>query len=67
MREEKPNQKEKLHIPYDQIRAYLPRDTSYQQTCDYIRHALEYYQKYHQSAYKMSNFDDIILKTEEIP
>lgn len=50
MREEKPNQKEKLHIPYDQIRAYLPRDTSYQQTCDYIRHAPEYYQKHHQSA-----------------
>ena len=45
MREEKPNQKEKLHIPYDQIKEFLPKKASYEQTCLYIRQALEYYQK----------------------
>lgn len=49
MREDKPNQKEKLHIPYDQIQEFLPRNTSYKQTCDYIRQALQFYQKHHQS------------------
>ena len=46
MREEKPNQKEKLHIPYDQIREFLPKRASYEQTCNYIRQALEFYQNY---------------------
>lgn len=50
MREEKPNQKEKLHIPYDQIKDYLPKGQSYKQICDYIRQALAYYQNHHQSA-----------------
>lgn len=47
MREEKPNQKEKFHIPYDQIREFLPKRASYEQTCSYIRKALEFYQNYH--------------------
>ena len=46
MREEKPNQKEKLHIPYDQIRDFLPKKASYEQTCLYIRQALEFYRDY---------------------
>ncbi len=46
MREEKPNQKEKLHIPYDQIREFLPKGASYKETCDFIRQALEYYQRH---------------------
>ncbi len=46
MREEKPNQKEKLHIPYDQIREFLPKRASYEQICLYIRRALEFYQKH---------------------
>lgn len=46
MREEKPNQKEKLHIPYDQIREFLPRNTTYKQKCEYIRQALEFYKKH---------------------
>ena len=45
MREEKPNQKEKIHIPYDQIREFLPKGQSYKETCCYIRQALEFYQK----------------------
>lgn len=43
MREEKPNQKEKLHIPYEQIQEFLPQGQSYKETCDYIRKALEFY------------------------
>lgn len=46
MREEKPNQKEKLHIPYDRIREFLPRNTTYKQKCEYIRQALEFYKKH---------------------
>lgn len=47
MRAEKPNQKEKIHIPFDQIKEFLPKGQSYKQTCLYIRQALEFYQKYH--------------------
>lgn len=50
MREEKPNQKEKIHIPYDQIKEFLPKGQSYKQTCDYIRQALAFYKKHRQSA-----------------
>ena len=50
MREEKPNQKEKIHIPYDQIKEFLPKGQSYKQTCDYIRQALACYKKHRQSA-----------------
>lgn len=49
MREEKPNQVEKIHIPYNLIRAYLPKKASYEETCDYIRQALEYYQDHYKS------------------
>ena len=49
MREEKPNQVEKIHIPYDMICAYLPKKASYKETCDYIRQALEYYQDHYKS------------------
>ena len=47
MREEKPNQKEKIHIPYDQIKEFLPKGQSYKQTCDYIRQALAFYKNHH--------------------
>lgn len=46
MKEEKPNQKEKVHIPYSEIRKYIPRSVSYEKTCDYILNALEFYQQY---------------------
>lgn len=45
MREEKPNQKEKIHIPYNEIRKYIPRGVSYERTADYIKKALEFYQQ----------------------
>ncbi len=46
MQEEKPNQKEKIHIPYGQLRKYIPESVSYDDTRDYILEALEFYQKY---------------------
>ncbi len=46
MQEEKPNQKEKIHIPYGQLRKYIPDNLSYDDTRDYIMQALEFYQKY---------------------
>ena len=46
MQEEKPNQKEKIHIPYGQLRKYIPDNVSYDDTRDYILQALEFYQKY---------------------
>ena len=46
MQEEKPNQKEKIHIPYVQLRKYIPENVSYDDTRDYIMEALEFYQKY---------------------
>ena len=46
MQEEKPNQKEKIHLPYVQLRKYIPESVSYDDTRDYIMQALEFYQKY---------------------
>ena len=47
MQEEKPNQKEKIHIPYGQLRKFIPENVSYDDTRNYILEALEFYQKYH--------------------
>ncbi len=46
MREEKPNQEDKIHIPYSEIRQYIPSIISYEKTGEYIKIALEFYQKY---------------------
>ncbi|MCR5523882.1 MAG: hypothetical protein K6F64_09655 [Clostridia bacterium] len=45
MMEDKPNQKEKVHIPYNEIRKYISRGVSYERTADYIKKALEFYQQ----------------------
>ena len=50
MQEEKPNQKEKIHIPLGQLRKYIPESVSYDDTRDYIMQALEFYQKYRTKA-----------------
>ena len=42
--EEKPNQKEKISLPYEEARRYLPKNIPYGQTGAYILRALEYYQ-----------------------
>ena len=46
MKEDKPNQVEKIHIPYSEIRQFIPRSVSYEKTGEYIKKALEFYQKY---------------------
>ena len=46
MCEEKPNQKEKLHLSYSQARKYIPSSVPYEKTADYIYKALEYYQRH---------------------
>lgn len=52
MRKEKPNQKEKTHIPYAEIRMFLPKGILYDKSLDYIKKALEYYQKNHSKEHK---------------
>ncbi len=47
MKEEKPNQVDKIHIPYNEIRKYIPRSVSYEKTADYIKAALIFYQQNH--------------------
>ena len=47
LREEKPNQKEKIHIRYDQIRDLIPRNISFEETTEYIKTALRFYQEAH--------------------
>ena len=49
MKEEKPNQIDKIHIPYSEIRPYIPRGISYEKTGEYIKKALEFYQKHRKS------------------
>jgi len=46
MQEEKPNQKEKIHLPYGRVRALIPDSVSFENTGDYIMQALEFYEKY---------------------
>ena len=46
MCEEKPNQKEKLHLNYSQARKYIPSSVPYEKTADYIYKALEFYQRH---------------------
>lgn len=46
MKEEKPNQVDKIHIPYSEIRQYIPRGISYEKTGEYIKKALEFYQQH---------------------
>ena len=46
MREEKPNQKEKVHIPLSQLRKYIPDNVSYDDARDYILQALKFYKKH---------------------
>jgi len=47
MREEKPNQVEKIHVTYSKVKMYIPKDVPYNKTEEYIIKALEYYQKNH--------------------
>ena len=46
MSEEKPNQKEKININYEDARKFIPASVPYNKTGDYIMKALEYYHRY---------------------
>lgn len=46
MSEEKPNQKEKINIKYEDARKYIPASVPYDKTGDYIMKALEYYHRH---------------------
>lgn len=46
MSEEKPNQKEKINIKYEDARKFIPANVPYDKTGDYILKALEYYHRY---------------------
>ena len=50
MQEEKPNQKEKVHLPFVQVRKYIPENVPFEETGSYIMEDLEFYQKYRQKA-----------------
>ena len=46
MSEEKPNQKEKINIKYEDARKFIPASVPYDKTGDYIMKALEYYHRH---------------------
>lgn len=46
MNEEKPNQKERISIRYDDARKYIPSNVPYNKTGEYIMKALEFYQNH---------------------
>ena len=46
MSEEKPNQKEKIRIKYEDARRFIPDSVPYNKTGEYIMKALEYYHRY---------------------
>ena len=46
MSEEKPNQKEKINIKYEDARKFIPASVPYDKTGEYIMKALEYYHRY---------------------
>ena len=46
MCEEKPNQKAKINLKYDDCRKFIPQTVPYEKTGEYIMKALEYYHRY---------------------
>lgn len=46
MCEEKPNQKVKINLKYDDCRKFIPQTVPYEKTGEYIMKALEYYHRY---------------------
>lgn len=46
MNEEKPNQKERISVRYEDVRKYIPSSVPYNKTSEYIMKALDFYQRY---------------------
>ncbi len=57
VREEKPNQKETIHIKYEKIRNLIPKDMDAEKTSAYIMKALRYYGKYCQEKVKCKDIE----------
>lgn len=55
MLEEKPNQKEKISISYQDARQYIPKDVPYHETKNYIFKALEFYREHNQERHRSGN------------
>ena len=54
MGEEKPNQKERVSIRYEEARRFIPSCVPFNKTGEYILKALEYYQRHRER-----NRDDV--------
>jgi ParB family chromosome partitioning protein len=48
MEEEKPNQRPKISLAYDEARRFIPSSVPYEKTGDYILKALEFYGRHRQ-------------------
>ena len=46
MSEEKPNQREKINIRYEDARRYIPSSVPYEKTGEFVLKALEYYHRH---------------------
>ena len=46
MFEEKPNQREKINIRYEDARRYIPSSVPYEKTGEFVLKALEYYPRH---------------------
>ena len=59
MQEEKPNQKEKVSVPYGQVKKFIPESVPFEETGSYIVQALEFYQKYRHKVPTLSKNNDV--------
>lgn len=48
VREEKPNQRERIHIRFDKVKDFIPKHVNPENAGDYIVEALQFYQKHQQ-------------------
>ena len=59
MLEEKPNQKEKVSVPYGQVKKFIPESVPFEETGSYIVQALEFYQKYRHKVPTLNKNNDV--------
>ena len=52
VREEKPNQRERIHIRFDKVKDFIPKHVNPENAGDYIVEALQFYQKHQQKRNK---------------
>ena len=59
MLEETPNQKEKVSVPYGQVKKFIPESVPFEETGSYIVQALEFYQKYRHKVPTLNKNNDV--------